>query len=69
MLVNRPRAELKTRLADIDSGLADAIAVGALHIANPDLATRLRSGAELNTPDPTTFYGGDSHGYTDYPAL
>jgi N-ethylmaleimide reductase len=69
MLVNRARTDLKTRLADLDSGLADAIAVGALHLANPDLASRLRSGAELNTPDPTTFYGGDSRGYTDYPAL
>ncbi len=69
MLVNRPRADLKSRLADVDTGLADAISVGALHIANPDLATRLRSGAELNAPDPTTFYGGDSHGYTDYPTL
>jgi len=69
MLVNRPRTDLQSRLADLDSGLADAITVGALHLANPDLATRLRSGAELNSPDPATFYGGDAHGYTDYPAL
>ncbi|CND52350.1 N-ethylmaleimide reductase [Mycobacterium tuberculosis] len=69
MLVNRARTEFTSRLADFDTGLADAISVGALHIANPDLATRLRSGAELNTPDPATFYGGDSRGYTDYPAL
>ena len=69
MLVNRARTDLQTRLADLDSGLADAIAVGALHLANPDLATRLRTGAELNPPDPMTFYGGDSRGYTDYPAL
>jgi N-ethylmaleimide reductase len=69
MLVNRARTELGSRLADLDTGLADAITVGAMHIANPDLATRLRSGAELNTPDPTTFYGGDSRGYTDYPTL
>jgi len=69
MLVNRARADLQSRLADLDTGLADAISVGALHLANPDLATRLRSGAALNPPDPTTFYGGDSHGYTDYPTL
>jgi N-ethylmaleimide reductase len=69
MLVNRARTELKSRLADLETGLADAISVGALHIANPDLATRLRLGTELNTPDPATFYGGDSHGYTDYPTL
>jgi N-ethylmaleimide reductase len=23
----------------------------------------------LNEPDPTTFYGGDARGYTDYPTL
>jgi N-ethylmaleimide reductase len=69
LLVNRARTDLESRLADLEGGLADAITVGALHIANPDLATRLRSGAELNTPDPATFYGGDSRGYTDYPAL
>jgi N-ethylmaleimide reductase len=69
LLVNRARTDLEVRLRDLDSGLADAVVVGALHIANPDLATRLRSGAELNTPDPATFYGGDHRGYTDYPAL
>jgi hypothetical protein len=30
---------------------------------------RLRTGAPLNTPDQATFYGGDEHGYTDYPFL
>jgi N-ethylmaleimide reductase len=69
MVVNRGRAELSVRLADLDSGLADAITVGALHIANPDLATRLKNGLALNTPNPETFYGGDERGYTDYPAL
>lgn len=69
MIVNRARTELEVRLADLDTGLADAIAVGALHIANPDLSTRLRNGADLNAPDPTTFYGGDHRGYTDYPTI
>lgn len=69
IIVNRARSSLENRMADLDSGLADAIAVGALHIANPDLATRLRNGAELNVPDPATFYGGDHRGYTDYPTL
>ena len=40
---------------------------GSLYIANPDLVERFASAAELNTPDQATFYGGDSHGYTDYP--
>ena len=38
-------------------------------IANPDLVRRMQTGAPLATPDKTTFYGGDEHGYTDYPAL
>jgi N-ethylmaleimide reductase len=25
--------------------------------------------APLNVPDAATFYGGDEHGYTDYPFL
>jgi N-ethylmaleimide reductase len=49
--------------------LADIVAVGRLALANPDLPERLRRGIALNRPDPTTFYGGDEHGYTDYPSL
>jgi N-ethylmaleimide reductase len=50
-------------------GFADAIAFGRPFIANPDLPERFRQGAELNTPDRSTFYGGTEKGYTDYPAL
>jgi N-ethylmaleimide reductase len=53
----------------IQSGAADMVAFGTLYIANPDLVERFRKGAALNTPDPDTFYGGDEHGYTDYPFL
>ncbi len=53
----------------IQSGAADMVSFGTLYIANPDLVERFRQGAALNTPDPDTFYGGDEHGYTDYPAL
>ncbi len=48
---------------------ADLVAFGKPFIANPDLPRRLRDGAELNTPDRSTFYGGSDKGYTDYPAL
>ncbi|MDQ6956657.1 MAG: alkene reductase, partial [Mariprofundaceae bacterium] len=48
---------------------ADVVAFGSLYIANPDLVERFSTDAELNTPDQATFYGGDSHGYTDYPSL
>lgn len=55
--------------AIIEKDLADAVAVGRLFIANPDLPKRWETGAELNEPDGDTFYGGGAEGYTDYPAL
>jgi N-ethylmaleimide reductase len=53
----------------LDEGVADAIALGALFLANPDLPERIRAGGPYNHGDPDTFYGGDHRGYTDYPAL
>jgi N-ethylmaleimide reductase len=53
----------------IASGHADLVSFGTLFLANPDLVARFRTGAELNTPDQDTFYGGDEHGYTDYPFM
>jgi len=55
--------------AAITEGVADAVAFGQPYIANPDLVARLQSGAELNAPVMETFYGGDEHGYTDYPTM
>ena len=55
--------------AVLDEGLADLVAVGRQVLANPDLVERWRTGAELNEPNPDTFYGGGAEGYTDYPAL
>jgi len=69
VLLNRGGADLETRIRDLDSGLADVITLGSLTLANPDLVDRIKAGAPLNTPDPTTFYGGDERGYTDYPTL
>ena len=51
------------------AGEADAVAFGKSYIANPDLVERFRLGAELNAPDPGTFYAQGPHGYTDYPTL
>jgi 2,4-dienoyl-CoA reductase-like NADH-dependent reductase (Old Yellow Enzyme family) len=59
----------ETAQAALDAGAADAVAFGKAFIANPDLVERLRTGAALNAPDPTTFYGPGPEGYTDYPAL
>ena len=53
----------------IASGNADMVSFGQPFLANPDLVQRFKMDAELNTPDPDTFYGGDEKGYTDYPAL
>ncbi|AXI80777.1 alkene reductase [Peterkaempfera bronchialis] len=69
VVLNRGGADLDARVADIEAGLADVITVGAMALANPDLVERVRSGAPLNTPDPSTFYGGGEAGYTDYPKL
>lgn len=59
--------------AVIAKGNAELVSFGKLFIANPDLPQRFTVDADLNTPNPTTFYGiGDKNletGYTDYPFL
>lgn len=69
LLVNRAGRPLEDIAVDVDAGLADIAPVGAWALANPDLVERLKMNAPLNEPDRDTFYGGDSHGYTDYPTL
>ncbi|MEV5951382.1 alkene reductase [Streptomyces sp. NPDC051993] len=53
----------------LEDGAADMVAYGALFLANPDLPARLAAGGPFNSPDQSTFYGGDHRGHTDYPAL
>lgn len=55
--------------AMVAAGDADAIAFGRFFISNPDLPERLRQGAALTPYDRSTFYGGNSKGYLDYPRL
>ncbi len=55
--------------AAIGAGAIDAVAFGSSFLANPDLPERLRRGAPLNAPDPSTFYSPGPAGYTDYPFL
>ncbi len=69
LVLNRGGADLETRAKDVENGLADVITVGAMVLANPDLVERIKTGAPLNEPDPSTYYGGDARGYTDYPTL
>lgn len=52
---------------DLEAGRCDLVAFGRSFLANPDLVERLKTGAELNTPDMETFYTPGSKGYTDYP--
>jgi N-ethylmaleimide reductase len=56
-----------TAEAAISAGAADLVSFGRPLIANPDLVERFVTGAALAQPDPSTFYGGDERGYTDYP--
>ena len=53
----------------INRGDADAAAFGQQFIANPDLPERFAKNADLNVPNPYTFYGPDRVGYTDYKFL
>lgn len=55
--------------AAVEQGRGDLVAFGRLFIANPDLPERLRIAGSLNTPDSSTFFGGDAHGYIDYPTM
>ncbi len=50
-------------------GLVDLIGIGKLFTSNPDLAERLKRGAELAVFDQKTFYAGGANGYIDYPKL
>ena len=60
------KAHAQTTIA---RGDGDMVSFGQLFLANPDLVQRFKTDAELNAPDPDTFYGGDEKGYTDYPTL
>ncbi len=53
----------------LDAG-ADLVSLGRSFLANPDLVTRLRTGAPLNPiRDAHLMYVGGETGYTDYPTL
>jgi N-ethylmaleimide reductase len=53
----------------VSEGKLDAVAFGTAFLANPDLPARIKAGAALNTPNPSTFYTPGPVGYTDYPTL
>ncbi|MFO1034271.1 MAG: alkene reductase [Hyphomicrobiales bacterium] len=69
LIVNRPGATRETLSRDIKSGLADMVSVGQMALANPDLVTRLKTNAPLNSANRASYFGGTEAGYTDYPLL
>jgi len=69
LIVNRPGRSRDQIGADVASGLADLEAYGQMVLANPDFVARLKTGAPMNDANPNAFFGGDGHGYIDYPAL
>lgn len=56
-------------IAIVEASHADAVAVGRLAIANPDLVERWQGELLENEPNQATFYGSGPEGYTDYPRL
>jgi N-ethylmaleimide reductase len=51
----------------IANGKATAVSFGRPFIANPDFVERVRIGAPMVSADPSVFYGGGEHGYSDFP--
>jgi len=52
----------------IDQGYVDLVAFGRPFVANPDLPRRLLENLPLAEFAGDTLFGGDEHGYSDYPA-
>ncbi|WP_420211920.1 alkene reductase [Burkholderia aenigmatica] len=69
LILNRPGRTRDAIGTDVTSELADLEAYGQMVLANPDFVTRLKTGAPMNDAQRETFFGGDAHGYVDYPAL
>ncbi|KAG5484903.1 hypothetical protein LSCM4_07676 [Leishmania orientalis] len=61
--------EVDEAVKTVESGAADAVVFGTKAIANPDLVARAIAGAELNKPEPATFYTTGEAGYNTYPFM
>ena len=55
--------------AELKEGKADLFSFGRPYIANPDLVHRLATGGPLAEAPKATWYGGDRHGYADWPGM
>lgn len=51
----------------LNKGYADLVAFWRPFIANPDFVSRLQHQQPLAELDGITLFGGNEHGYTDYP--
>ena len=68
LVLNSDYTDAADAQAQLDSGVADAIAFGRTFLANPDLPDRLRAGLPLAPDDMATWYSRGPKGYIDYPA-
>ncbi len=69
LIVNRAGTPLDTRFADLDSGLADVVTVGATALAKPRPAPPHPHGSAPQRARPGHLLRRRHQGYTDYPAL
>lgn len=53
----------------LNKGYADLVAFGRPFVSNPDLVSRLENNYELADLNGATLFGGNEHGYTDYPVF
>lgn len=67
LILNRPGRPREAIGQDLNSGLADLEAYGQMVLANPDFVERLKANAPMTKADRNTYFGGNAHGYTDYP--
>lgn len=63
------RYDLKLAESTLANGDADLFSFGRPFLANPDLVSRLRSGAPLADAPQQYWYGGGSVGYSDWPGM
>jgi N-ethylmaleimide reductase len=69
LIVNRADRPRDQMPVDVDAGSADVASIGRWVLANPDFVERARRDLPFNEANPATFFGGDEHGYTDYPTI
>src|SRR3984957_185648 len=69
LIVNRPGRALWDVGSDIAAGLADLESYAQFVLSTPDFTARLKSGAPMNEPDKSSYRGGGSKGYIDYPTM